>query len=81
MTASGPPRAYRHPGETITMLACVGQVQAIVIDDRCVRWRCTDIRHSAVPEVRQHGALAFYVFDIVTGAITNKEEPERRRAA
>lgn len=61
-------------------VGCQSKVHAILIDGRYFRWRCTDVRCPAVQEAREHGAWAFHVFDLLTGEISDEEEPARRAA-
>ena len=59
-------------------IGCDGRTIAVLIDDRYLRWRCTDYRnceHAA--KARRENLWAFHVKDLVTKKRTDEFEPSR----
>lgn len=61
-------------------IGCDGRTVAVLIEDRYLRWRCTDYRNCAhAAKARRENRWAFHVRDLLTGDVWDEEEPVRLR--
>ncbi len=58
-------------------VGCEARVWFVIIDDRYIRWRCTDRNCEDARDAKSEGRRAFHMYDIRTGAQWTEEEPDR----
>jgi hypothetical protein len=67
-------RRDRHNRKAVPV-GCDGHTEFLLIDERYIRWRCTDRNCPEMLAAKRRGMWLFHVFDTVTKERTNEEEP------
>ncbi len=60
-------------------VGCDDAVRFVIIDDRFIRWRCTDKNCGDVQEARDLGCHAFHLFDLESGTQWSEYVAPKRR--